>query len=163
MPTTIVTLPETTSHLKALSKPSDRLIIEPTEGRRTFATERHLFPGFFCPFFEDLFKANIPSSHTGKIIPVVYQQTTDGDFNTILEPFETLWIQDPLLRFIEQYGDWLISKSKTTIFPFLAGNQRFIARIVVHRGLELHTAGFNMKGCWQAEWEWRYVLPQPVP
>jgi hypothetical protein len=158
-------LPERTSHLKRLSHSTNNLKLPTTNGNRTFVSEKHLFPGHFSKDFETLGTDDAQVAITPEIIPVVYEQTEDGNFQTVIgsiwNTMNPFWAsQDPVIRFIET-AQSLLHPIHATFFPIIVGDRRFVADVRWDHGkLAAHIFPFDLELVWEASYRRRYVFPE---
>ena len=162
---TMIQLPETTSHLRRLKS---GLIVPATSGKRTFVTERAMFPGFFDSDFRN-YGTDVTSDPLPETPSDLYEMTADGDFKTLLgsfgpDPEPLFWrSQDQILSWIEKHPDDLHPQGWATFFPFVVGKKRFVADVDRDsRSLEAYIRRFGIVHVWSAEFRSRLLLTQLV-
>lgn len=161
--TTTAILPETTTHLRRLKS---GLVIPATSGKRTFVTERNMFPGYFDEDFIE-YGIDVPSKAMPEIDSELYEMTGDGDFRKLLGSFKLdldllFWkSQDQALTWIENHPNDLHPKGWATFFPFIVGKKKFVAYVYRLEGeLRAFVYHFESGLVWCAEFQHRLVFPQ---
>lgn len=82
---TIAALPETTTHFRRLES---GILIPATSGRRTFITERNMFPEFFDSRFYN-YTTDVPNEECPESFCELYEATQNGSFRDLLGSFNT--------------------------------------------------------------------------
>lgn len=161
--TTILTLPETTSHLRRLQR---GLVLPATTGVRTFVTARDMFSDGFDSNFDE-YGTNVPYQAMPKTSADLYEMTADGDFKSLLgsfniNPKRLFWrSQDQVLTLVENHPYHLHPQGWITLFPFIVREKSFVASVTqFRRKLGAYVRYFEDVGVWYAENRHRVVLPQ---
>lgn len=141
------------------------LILDPTDGKRTFIKAKDMFTAGFDPDFKG-YGTDVPGPATGKTKVTVHEMIKDGTYKDIFtgmsDNLDSLCLtEDQIIQFIEKYPDWLC-KDWYTLFLFKVNSNFFVAFVNLNSdgSLDANLNRFGSGGVWPAEGRGCVVVPQ---
>ncbi len=156
-----------TGYLRLISG-GKKLTLGPTDGKRTIAKAKSVFPGWIEGDFVS-YGCDVEGQPTATMDVGVHEMVKDGDFKTIFgglsdKPDLLCLTQDQIIQFVQTHRDWLRTDGYSTFFLFKVGTEFFVAHVYVPGGeLKVHAYRFSHDDVWHAGYRHRVVVPQLAP
>lgn len=143
----------------------EEIIIPPTTKGRKIRNMKSLFPGGIYFDFNRT-ECDIVESATPKIAADMYEMVENGNYRKIFGGFGLnldllCFTQEQIIAWLEIHQSRLRSDGVSTFFLFKAGDQFFVANVIVHSiGFLVDVFRFSYKRVWTANHRHRVVVPQ---
>ncbi len=158
-------IPPKSQVLRRISKPGE-IILQPTDGKKTFAKAKDIFKGYLDSNFKD-WKIDESAPATKERKMAVYEMAEDANFADMFGSLHTnldklCLTQHQAIQFVLDYRHWLRKDGYATLFLFKAAGEFFVAYVFVHSAGELFVGvnRFVHDSVWDAGDEHRVVVPQ---
>ncbi len=151
--------------LRLISR-SGEIILQPTDGSKTFAKAKDIFTGYLDSDFKKC-GTDKSSAATKETKTSVYEMAQDSMFANMFTSLSSnldklCLTQHQAIQFVQDYRSWLRKDGYGTFFLFRAAGQFFVANVYVNSVGELHiyVDRFGDDDVWRAEFAHRVVVPQ---